>query len=78
MSLLCRNERPGRKTPERICTVHCNSSSTCGPELPRLSTLLVVVAVGAVAAQGDAWASALGTAATVYAVMSTGNQNRRS
>ncbi|MFH9118396.1 hypothetical protein [Streptomyces globisporus] len=58
--------------------MHSNSSPTCGPERPRLSTLLVVVAVGAVAAQSDAWASALGTAATVYAVMSTGNQNRRS
>ncbi|WP_156725790.1 hypothetical protein [Streptomyces apocyni] len=49
-----------------------------GGEGHRLVVLLLVAVTGVVAAQNQAWASALGTAAAVYAVMSTGNPDRRS
>ncbi|GGY71494.1 hypothetical protein GCM10010363_61060 [Streptomyces omiyaensis] len=44
----------------------------------RLVVLLLAVAGGVVAAQSPAWASAMGTAAVLYTLMSTGNPNRRS
>ncbi|ROQ26022.1 hypothetical protein EDD98_5605 [Streptomyces sp. PanSC19] len=44
----------------------------------RLVVLLLTIAGGGIAAQSQAWASALGTAAALYTVMSTGNPNRRS
>ncbi|MEH0589859.1 hypothetical protein QA942_39840 [Streptomyces sp. B21-106] len=40
--------------------------------------VLIVVVAAALAAQSEAWASALGTAAAVYAILANGNQNRRS
>ncbi|MCX4617944.1 hypothetical protein [Streptomyces mirabilis] len=40
--------------------------------------LLLVVAAAVLAAQSEAWASALGTAAAVYTVLANGNQNHRS
>ncbi|GHJ98149.1 hypothetical protein SNE510_76680 [Streptomyces sp. NE5-10] len=44
----------------------------------RLVVVMLAVAGGAVAAQSPAWASAMGTAAALYTLMSTGNSNRRS
>lgn len=49
-----------------------------GGDRPPLPVLLLVVAAAALAAQSEAWASALGTAAAVYTVLAGGNQNRRS
>ncbi|HET6354879.1 hypothetical protein [Streptomyces sp.] len=43
-----------------------------------LVVLLLVAVAGVVAAQSQAWASALGTATAVYTVLSTANQDRRS
>ncbi|MEU9480768.1 hypothetical protein [Streptomyces sp. NPDC048191] len=49
-----------------------------GGDRPPLPVLLLVVAAAVLAAQSEAWASALGTAAAVYTVLAGGNQNRRS
>ncbi|MFC5148932.1 hypothetical protein [Streptomyces aureoversilis] len=43
-----------------------------------LPALLLVVVAAVLSAQSEAWASALGTAAAVYTVIVTGNQDRRS
>jgi hypothetical protein len=48
------------------------------PRLPLLLLLLLVAAAAVLSAQSEAWASALGTAAAVYTVLATGDQNRRS
>ncbi|MFF2431613.1 hypothetical protein [Streptomyces mirabilis] len=45
---------------------------------PRLPEVLLVVAVAALSAYSQAWASALGTAAAVYTVIATCNRDRRS
>lgn len=39
--------------------------------------LVLLLAVAAAAAQNEAWASALGTAVTLYSVLATNNQDRR-
>ena len=49
-----------------------------GGDRPPLSALILAVATAVLAAQSEAWASALGTAATVYTVLAGGNQNPRS
>ncbi|MEW2493751.1 hypothetical protein AB0942_09410 [Streptomyces nodosus] len=49
-----------------------------GGDHPPLSALILAVAAAVLAAQSEAWASALGTAATVYTVLAGGNQNHRS
>ncbi|MFE9769450.1 hypothetical protein ACFYPC_33860 [Streptomyces sp. NPDC005808] len=49
-----------------------------GGDRPSLPELLLVAAAAVLSAQSQAWASALGTAAAVYAVIVTGNQDRRS
>lgn len=43
-----------------------------------MAVLLLVVVAAVLSAQSEAWASALGTAAAVYTVIVTGNQDRRS
>lgn len=48
-----------------------------GGDGPRLRPLLLAVAAGLAAAQSEAWASALGTAAGVYAVVVGSGRNRR-
>ncbi|WP_331757222.1 hypothetical protein OH782_42100 (plasmid) [Streptomyces sp. NBC_01544] len=48
-----------------------------GGDGPRLRALLLVVAAGLAAAQSEAWASALGTAAGVYAVVVGSGRDRR-
>ncbi|MER7512146.1 hypothetical protein ABTX82_27880 [Streptomyces lavendulae] len=52
--------------------------SAPGPRRSYLTILLAAAAAGALAAQSSMWASALGTAAAVYAALFTGNQDRRS
>ncbi|MET8661429.1 hypothetical protein ACIQ1S_15120 [Streptomyces griseus] len=47
------------------------------PGGPRLSVLLLVAAAGVTASQSEAWASALGTALTLYSVLTVGSQDRR-
>ncbi|MEU5436413.1 hypothetical protein AB0G73_23965 [Streptomyces sp. NPDC020719] len=49
-----------------------------GGNRPPLSVLILVVAAAVLAAQSEAWASSLGTAAALYTVLEDGNQNRRS
>ncbi len=49
-----------------------------GGDSPRLPELLLVVAAAVLSAQSEVWASALGTAAAVYTVIVTGDQDRRS
>ncbi|MGW6821434.1 hypothetical protein [Streptomyces sp. NPDC055005] len=48
-----------------------------GGDTTSLPALLLAAAVAVLAAQSEAWASALGTATAVYSVIVTGNQDRR-
>ncbi|MER5417251.1 hypothetical protein [Streptomyces virginiae] len=45
---------------------------------PRPTALLLVAAAAVAAAQSEAWASAVGTAVTLYSVLTIGSQDRRS
>ncbi|CAM5715668.1 hypothetical protein SALBM135S_01252 [Streptomyces alboniger] len=54
-------------------TEHVNSNST-GRDRGRIRVLLVMAASAAVAMQSEAWASAVGTAVTFYAVLTTDSQ----
>ncbi|WP_445282597.1 hypothetical protein [Streptomyces sp. DSM 118148] len=58
--------------------MHVDPLTPGGDDRPPLPVLLLVAAAAALAAQSEAWASALGTAAAVYTVLASGNQNRRS
>ncbi|GAA2803112.1 hypothetical protein GCM10010441_29810 [Kitasatospora paracochleata] len=44
---------------------------------PRLLVLLVVAGAAVAAAQSQAWESAVGTAVTLYSVLTVGGQDRR-
>lgn len=65
----CPPGTPGQED-HRKDSAHVNSN--------HLVVLLLVAVAGVVAAQSQAWASALGTATAVYTVLSTANQDRRS
>ena len=56
--------------------MNSNPLAPWGGEGHRLVALLLVAAAGVMAAQSQAWASALGTAAAVYAVLSTETDSR--
>ncbi|MDW8478316.1 hypothetical protein R3L02_41955 [Streptomyces scabiei] len=58
--------------------MNVNPLTPGGGDSPRLPLLLLVAAAAVLSAQSEAWASALGTAAAVYTVLATGDQNRRS
>ncbi|MFF8279639.1 hypothetical protein ACF05T_26580 [Streptomyces lateritius] len=62
---------------ERTLLVNITPLLPGGGDRPHLIVLLFVAVAGVVAAQSEAWASALGTASAVYTVMSTSNQDGR-
>lgn len=49
-----------------------------GAEGSRLPVLLLVAAITILAVQSEAWASAMGTAVTLYTVLTSDSNNRRS
>ncbi|MEV6133061.1 hypothetical protein AB0M05_40785 [Streptomyces violaceusniger] len=49
-----------------------------GDDDPRLPIALLVAAVAAAAAVSEAWASGVGTAVAVYAVLTASSRDRRS
>ncbi|MFB6755717.1 hypothetical protein ACFCX6_32925 [Streptomyces sp. NPDC056353] len=57
--------------------MNTNPPAPDGGDSPRLSVLLLVAAATVTAAQSEAWASALGTALTLYSVLTVGSQDRR-
>ncbi len=57
--------------------VNTNLPAPGGGGSPRLFVLLLVAAAAAAAAQSEAWANALGTAVTLYSVLTIGSQDRR-
>ncbi|MDX2757421.1 hypothetical protein [Streptomyces europaeiscabiei] len=58
--------------------MNVNPVTPRGGGSPRTRELLLVVAAAVLSAQSEAWASALGTAASVYTIIVTGNRDRRS
>jgi hypothetical protein len=58
--------------------MNANLLTPGGGDSPCLPALFLVVAAAVLSAQSEAWASALGTAAAVYTVITTDNRDRRS
>lgn len=65
--------RAHRQQDFRKETTYVNTNPG-GGDGSRFPVLLVVAAVAAVAAQSEAWASAVGTAVALYSVLTTGNR----
>lgn len=57
--------------------MNTNPPTPDGGDSSRLSVLLLVAAAAVTAAQSEAWASALGTALTLYSVLTVGSQDWR-
>ncbi len=75
--LSCAAGHPAQGPRKGTTYVNTNLPAPGGGGSPRLSVLLLVAAAGVTASQSEAWASALGTALTLYSVLTVGSQDRR-